>query len=429
MHVIIIGAGLLGTTTAYFLAESGHQVTVLDRAEAVASETSFANGGILHASYAAPWNGPGLPGQVLRWLGRRDAPLVVHPSALPAATRWAWGFFRHSRPELFEASLRSNARLALYSLRQLRDLRARLGLRYDEAARGALMVFRDAQALEDARRQAALLERAGVRAEPLDSAELHRRVPALEDARVRLAGGMYYPDDECGDARLFARRLAGRARELGADFRLGTTVRRVLRERGRVSGVDTTGGELRADAVVLAAGSYSAGLARPLGLALPICPVKGYSATLTLSEPAQAPALPILDTGRRLVFAPLGARLRIAGFAELAGFDTRAHPRRIRALLRGAAELFPGLVRGVDPAGAEPWAGLRPMTHDGRPLLGQSPVPGLYLATGTGHLGWTFSAGAGKIVAAVVSGAEPEIEVGDFGYRRAAERRGASVRF
>ncbi|HYW05057.1 MAG TPA: D-amino acid dehydrogenase [Gammaproteobacteria bacterium] len=428
MHVIVIGAGLLGTTTAYFLAEAGHQVTVLDRAEAVASETSFANGGILHASYAAPWNGPGLPGQVLRWLGRPDAPLVLHPTALPGAARWAWGFFRHSRAEFFEASLRANARLAIYSLRQLRDLRARLDLHYDEAARGALMVFRDAQGLEDARRQAALLESAGVRAQALDPGELRRRVPSLASDGVSLAGGIYYPDDECGDARLFAHRLAERARGLGADFRLGTAVRRVLREGGSVRGVDTDHGALRGDAVVLAAGSYSAALVRPLGLALPICPVKGYSATLTLSDPARAPALPILDTGRRLVFAPLGDRLRIAGFAELAGFDTRAHPRRIRALLRGAAELFPELARGADPARVEPWAGLRPMTHDGRPLLGESPVPGLYLATGTGHLGWTFSAGAGRVVADVISGNSPGIEIGDFGYQRAGVGRGASVK-
>ncbi len=420
MHVVIIGAGLLGTTTAYFLAERGHAVTVLDRAPAVANETSYANGGILHASYAAPWNAPGLSRQVLRWLGRRDAPLVVHPGALPGAARWAWGFYRHSRVDRFEASLRANARLAVYSLGQLRELRAKLGLCYDQTTRGALVVFRDEASLERAGHEATLLEDAGVRARPVGRGELADQVPALAHARVDLVGGMYYPDDESGDARQFTRLLAERARARGAEFRLGTGVRRLAGTRSAITGVETTQGLLTGDAYVLAAGSYSALLARGLGLHLPIYPIKGYSATLPIENPGAAPGLPIIDSGRRIVCAPLGERLRIAGFAELAGFDTRPHTGRIRGLLQGAAELFPALAGDADPARAEPWAGLRPMTQDGRPLLGECPVRGLYLATGTGHLGWTFSAGAARVVADIICGDTPGIEAGDLGYRRVA---------
>lgn len=415
MRIIVIGAGLLGTSTAYFLAERGHEVVVLDRSEGVARETSYANGGIIHASNAAPWNAPGVLGQLLRLTGRRDAPLVVRPSALPGMARWGWQFLRHSRRDRFERSLRANARLAVYSLRVLRQLRETVDLHYHAASTGCLAVFRDQTALSEAVHEASVLAGAGVRSQVLDPEALAAREPNLSGT---FAGGLLYPDDESGDAHLFSENLAELARGHGADFRFGTTVNRLLIERGSLTGVATDQGTFRGDAYVLAAGSYSPALARSAGLRLPIYPVKGYSVTAPITTPALAPATPIIDAGRKIVVATLGNHLRIAGFAEFAGYDTRPDVRRTRGLQRGLAALFPELAATIDPADIESWAGLRPTTADGRPLLGDCPADNLFLATGTGHLGWTFAAGAGRAVADTVAGLRPEIDLGDLSYRR-----------
>lgn len=414
MRVIVIGAGLLGTSTAYFLARRGHEVVVVDRAGAVARETSYANGGIIHASNAAPWNAPGVLGQMLGWIGRRDAPLVVRPSALPGLARWGLQFLRHSRRDRFERSLAANARLAVYSLEVLKRLREQTSLGYLAARTGCLAVFRNEAALSKAVHEASVLAGAGVRSETLDRRALAAREPTLSGT---FAGGLLYPDDESGDAHLFSENLAGLAREDGAEFRLGTTVTRLAGDRGGVSGVETAHGTLRGDAYVLAAGSYSPALAKPLGLRLPIYPVKGYSLTAPVTSPELAPETPIIDADRKIVAATLGDRLRVAGFAEFAGYDTRTDARRTGALRRGLEDLFPDLAAGLDPARIESWAGLRPTTADGRPLLGGTPVGNLFLATGTGHLGWTFAAGAGRAVADTVTGDPPEIALGEFGYR------------
>ncbi|MES1943576.1 D-amino acid dehydrogenase small subunit [Salinisphaera sp. PC39] len=415
MRVIVIGAGLLGTSTAYFLAERGHDVVVLDRARAIADETSHANGGIIHASNAAPWNAPGVVRQALRWIGRRDAPIAVRPSALPGLARWGLSFLRHSRRDRFERSLRANARLAVYSLAVMRELRDRTGLDYHARTAGCLAVFRDQAGLDAAGREAAILADAGVRSEILDRRALAAREPTLADG---FAGGLLYPDDESGDACLFTRALASRARERGAEFRLATPVTRLLVENGAVTGAATPAGDFRGDACVLAAGSYSPALARPAGLRLPIYPVKGHSLTLPLPPGAPLPHAPLIDGERKVVAAVLGDRLRVAGFAEFAGYDRRTDTRRSQALLRGLRAVLPDLAARLDPATAEPWAGLRPTTPDGRPLLGPTPAPGLYLATGTGHLGWTFAAGAGRLVADAVSGAPPALALDELSYRR-----------
>ncbi len=415
MRVIVIGAGLLGTSTAYFLAERGHEVVVLDRAQNAADETSYANGGIIHASNAAPWNAPGVVGKILRWSGREDAPITVRLSALPGLAGWGLSFLRYSRRGHFERSLRANARLAVYSLSVLHDLRARVDLDYDVGTQGSLMVFRDEGELAAAVREAEILAAAGVRSEPLGRRALATREPTLAGG---FAGGLLYPDDESGDACHFARSLATRARELGAKFRLATPVSRLLLNNGAVVGAVTPTGEFRGDACVLAAGSYSPALARPVGLHLPIYPVKGYSLTLPLPSSVPLPSTPLIDGERKVVVAVLGKRLRVAGFAEFAGYDRRTDVRRSAALLRGLHALLPELAASINPADAEPWAGLRPTTTDGRPLLGPTPIASLFLATGTGHLGWTFAAGAGRLVADAITGAPPALDLDELGYRR-----------
>lgn len=417
MRIIVIGAGLFGITTAYNLAEAGHEVLVLDRQEGSARGTSRANGGIVHAGNAAPWNGPGMPGQLLRGLIRGDPPVRVRATALPGAMRWGMRFLAHSRREAFEASLSANARLAVYSIGQLRGLRERTGIEYDADSRGALAVFRDQRSLAEARREGEVLTDAGVRFEPQSAAEVTAREPALENARTDIAGGLYYPDDESGDAGLFVERLADIARQSGARFYFTSHVSRIDCRDGRVRAVDTNRGRFRGDAYVLAAGPQSTALARGAGLRLPIYPVKGYSLTIPVGDTEDLPTTPIIDGARRIVLARLGNRLRVAGFAELAGANDQIDHKRIRALLDSAAELFPSL-EGTDLRRSAPWAGLRPMTHDGRPVLGGSPVERLYLAAGPGHLGWTFAAGAGRLVADIVTGAEPEIDPGGLDYAR-----------
>lgn len=410
VRVIVIGAGLLGTGTAYFLAEKGHEVVVLDRAEDVARETSFANGGVIHAGNAAPWNAPGVTRQLLHWAGGRDKSLVLRPAALPGLLGWGWRFLRNSRRDRFRRALQANARLAVYSLQTLQGLRERVPLHYSASRRGCVAVFRDEAALSEAADQASLMADAGVRYEILDGAALVAREPALSGAFV---GGLWYPDDESGDARLFSENLAELARGHGTEFRFGTTVDRLLGSREAVTGVATDHGVFRGDAYVLAAGSYSPLLTRPLGLKLPIYPVKGYSITVPITaladDPGRTPATPVIDIGRKILAAPLGNRLRVAGFAEFAGYDRRVDPRRTAALIDDLAALFPAFAGEIDPAQADPWAGLRPTSADGRPLLGASTVENLFLATGTGHLGWTFAAGAGRLVADAVTGDRPEI--------------------
>ena len=410
MRVIIIGAGLLGTTTAWFLARQGHEVMVLERRDNVARETSFANGGIVHAGYAAPWNSPAVPAQLLRWAGRADAPMSMRLSAFPGLLRWGLAFLRNSSRSRFERSLRANARLAAYSLEQLRALRARQGLRYDASTRGALGIFPDPSSLDAAAREASLLRESGIRFEQLDRAQLLALEPALAHTDLPVAGALHYPDDESGDALRFTEEMAALARAEGVAFGFDTAVTALVSERGRITAVRTGRDTWHCDACVLAAGSHSAALARPLGLRLPIYPVKGYSITVPLSDTGNAPALPIIDSRHRMVMTRLGGSLRVAGFAEFSGFDTRLDQRRTRALLQAAQRLFPALKEQMDTGDLSPWAGLRPMTPDGRPLLGSTCVPGLFLATGTGHLGWTFAAGAGRLVADAVSGNRPAID-------------------
>lgn len=422
MRVIVIGAGLQGTTTAYFLAERGHEVVIVERATDVARETSHANGGIIHASNAAPWNAPGVLGQMARWIGRSDAPLSLRPTALPGMASWGLRFLHHSRRERFERSLRANARLSVYSLNMLQQLREQAALDYQLQRKGCLMLFRDQAGLAAAAREAAILSDSGVRSEPLDRQTMAERVPGLA---TDFAGALLYPDDESGDALLFTQALAERARRAGAEFRFDTPVARLVTERGTVTGVMTPQGAIHGDACVLAAGSYSGMLARPAGLRLPIYPVKGHSITVPLEPDSGAPTTPLIDGERKIVTAVLGERLRVAGFAEFAGYDTRIDLRRSRALLEGLEAMLPGLARDIEPADAQPWAGLRPTTADGRPLLGATPVDGLFLATGTGHLGWTFAAGAGRLVADAVTGETPALALDEFEYPRRPARHTA----
>ncbi|MEX0730650.1 MAG: D-amino acid dehydrogenase [Aquisalimonadaceae bacterium] len=404
MRVIVIGAGVIGTTTAWFLAQHGHEVTLLDRGPGVGLETSFANGGLLHASHAEPWNAPGVIWQLLRWIGRENSPLLVRPGQLPRLAGWGLGFLRYSRRRRFEHSTRLNSQLAVYSLEMLRTLRRETGIRYDGQQNGILKIFREQASQDKALRASAFMEELGVRHAMLDPRQTIALEPALADIGHELIGSLYYPDDESGDAHLFTARLAELARGQGVSVETDTPVNRLVRQGDHIKYLEIPGGRLSAERYVLAAGCQSPILARQAGIRLPIYPVKGYSATLPVDGWSNPPAIPVIDDANKVVLSMLGSRVRIAGTAEFAGYDLTLREHRARSVLEQMLKTFPSLEQHVRDDRMEYWCGLRPMTMDGPPILGASPLTNLYLNCGPGHLGWTFACGAGKLVADMISG-------------------------
>lgn len=418
MHVLVIGGGLMGTVTAWYLLEAGCEVTLIERHDELAAEGSHANGGILHAGHADPWNTPAVVGRLLRWIGREESPLLLRPSRLPAMSRWGLGFLRYCRVRHYARITAGNTRLAVYSRSLMEDLRERAGLDYDAARLGSMKILRSGEALRQAAAEAEAIRPYGVRSQVLDGGEVVRLEPALAGIREHLAGGVHFPDDESGDACRFVRELGRALIERGARLRTGETLQRIERDGNGIRGVVTERETLTADRCVLATGVDAPRLARPLGLRLPIEPVKGYSATLPVDDGADVPRVPVIDEQHQVVITRLGERLRVAGTAEFAGHDRSIRPRRVEIVLRQALSNFPSLAERIDPGSAEPWACLRPVTVDGAPILGESGIPGLYLNTGPGHLGWTLAAATGRLVADVITGREPELDVTPYALGR-----------
>lgn len=408
----------MGTVTAWNLVEAGHAVTLVDRQESLAAEGSYANGGILHAGHADPLNTPEVIGRMLRWIGREESPLLLRPSRLPFLLGWGLGFLRYSRAHHHARITASNTRLAVYSQSLMAGLRERAGLDYDGAQLGSLKLLRSEAMLERAVADARRVEPDGVRATVLDTDAVVALEPALADIRHLLAGGVHFPDDESGDACRFVRALGRALAERGARLRLGEAVQRIERDVGGIQRVVTDHDELIADRYVIATGVDAPRLLRPLGLRLPIEPVKGYSATIPVDDGADVPRVPLIDEEHRVVITRLGGRLRVAGTAEFAGFDRAIRPRRVEIVLRQALSNLPALAGRIDLERTEPWACLRPIPVDGSPILGHSGIPGLYLNTGPGHLGWTFAAGAGRLVADIVSDREPELDPAPYSVDR-----------
>lgn len=412
MDVLVLGAGLLGVTSAHYLRELGHRVTVVDRQAQPAAETSFANGGQISVSHAEPWANPGAPLQLLKWLGREDAPLLIRPRLDPAL--WAWGlrFLRECAPARARHNIEQGVRLGLYSRRELARLRDTLRLDYDQRARGILHFYTDARQFEAAAAPAALMCELGCERRVISADEAVSIEPALASARPLLVGATFSADDESGDAQRFARALADQARASGVRFLVNHSITALRAAGGALDHVEVTDPEgrylrLRADAYVLALGSDSPLLTRPLGIALPVYPAKGYSVTLPVRDPSRAFEVSMTDDGRKLVFSRLGERLRIAGTAEFSGYDRALNPIRCDAILRRVEQLFPG---AADTAHAQFWSGLRPATPGNLPIIGRSRLPNLFLNTGHGTLGWTHACGSGKSLARIVSGLAPEVD-------------------
>jgi len=411
MRVIVLGAGVVGVATAWYLAADGHEVTVIDRQPGPARETSFANGGQISVSHAEPWANPAAIGKILRWLGREDAPLLWRLRADSA--QWAWGlrFLAQCTAARARANIGAIVRLGLFSRHALGELRRELALDYDHLERGILHFYTDEREFAHALPQAALMREFGCERLPRTAAECLVIEPALAASRVPIVGGTYTPADESGDVHLFTMALAQRAAARGVAFRFDAPVAALRREGGRVVGIRLANGEmLGADLTVLALGSYSPLLAQPLDVRLPVYPAKGYSVTLSLPAGLPAPTVSLTDDGRKLVFSRLGQRLRVAGTAEFTGYDTSLNPTRCHALMARVLELFPALEAVAEP---EFWAGLRPATPGNVPLIGPA-LPGLMVNTGHGTLGWTLACGSGRLLAALVAGRDAGIDAAPY---------------
>jgi D-amino-acid dehydrogenase len=411
VHVAVLGGGVIGVTTAWYLARAGHRVTLVERREGAGLETSFANAGLVTAGHAEAWAGPGVPLKVLRWLGHEDAPVLLRLRADPRLWGWCWRFLRNCTEAAWRTHSLRNLRLAAYSLSTLAALRDETGLTYEQG-RGLLLLTRDPATLEHWQPVGELMRGQGVAVQVLDRAGCEAAEPALRHTREPLHGAIHFPDDESGDCYRFTSALAERCAAAGVALRFGTTVRRLEAGGGRIVAAHLERGgaaeRLQAEHYVLATGSYSAALARQVGLRLPVVPIKGYSVTLPVSEPEAVPTMSLSDLERRFTLSRLGNRLRGAGTAEFAGYDTRLRPRRIQAVLRGVRALVP---EGLAAGPSEPWCGLRPVTPDGPPILGPTPLANLTLNTGHGTLGWTMACGSARVVADLLSGHRPQIDL------------------
>ncbi|MEN9586769.1 MAG: hypothetical protein RIT15_344 [Pseudomonadota bacterium] len=415
MKVIVLGAGLLGVTSAYFLREQGHDVVVIDRQATPAAETSFANGGQISVSHAEPWANPSAPLKVLKWMGKEDAPLLFRLRA--DMRQWLWGlqFLRECTPAKTKYNIEQIVRLGTYSRDTLQALRSTIGLHYDERTQGILHFYTNQKEFDAAEAPAAQMRELGCDRRVISADEAVRLEPALAHIRPQLAGATYTAEDESGDANQFARGLVEQCKKMGVEFLMSHTIT-ALRTKGgtgsEIDHVEATDSEgrfqrIKGDAYVLAMGSLSPLYAKPLGIDLPIYPAKGYSVTMPVKDPIYAHQVSLTDDEFKLVFSRLGDRLRIAGTAEFNGYDRDLNRVRCEAIVRRTEELFPG---AGDAEQAQFWTGLRPATPSNVPIIGRSKISNLFLNTGHGTLGWTHSCGSGKSIARIVSGQKPEVD-------------------
>jgi len=415
MHVIVLGSGVIGTTTAYYLARQGAKVTVLDRQPAAAQETSYANAGQVSPGYSTPWAAPGIPLKAIKWLFQKHAPLAIRLDGSLFQLKWMAAMLANCSADRYAVNKERMLRLSEYSRDCLRELRASTGIHYEERTRGTLQLFRTEAQMEAARRDIAVLEEVGVPYELLDRHRLVTAEPALANSAHKLAGGLRLPNDETGDCQLFTRRLADMAAELGVEFRFGESVTGLNTAGGQITGVRVGNAVLTADRYVAAFGSYTRAFLEPLGLDLPVYPVKGYSLTIPMKDEGAAPVSTVLDETYKVAVTRFDQRIRVGGMAELSGFDLRLKDARRKTLELVVNDLFPG---SGHVAQAEFWTGLRPMTPDSTPVVGATRYNNLYLNTGHGTLGWTMACGSGKLVADLVMGQRPAISTDGLGLSR-----------
>jgi D-amino-acid dehydrogenase len=417
MKVAILGSGVIGVTTAYYLAKAGHEVVVLDRQTGPALETSFANAGEVSPGYASPWAAPGIPQKAIRWLLMKHAPLVLRPRLDPAMVSWVVRMLLNCTAARYGVNKGRMVRLAEYSRDKLIELRAATGIRYDERMQGTLQLFRTQKQLDGIGKDVDVLKRDGVAFEVLDADGCIAAEPALAHVRQLIRGGLRLPNDETGDCYKFTVSLSVLAQQLGVRFMYGTEVQHLRFSKDKIEGVQTSAGLEKADLYIAAFGSYTPKLVRPLGLDVPVYPVKGYSLTIPIVDESRAPVSTIMDETYKIAITRLGNRIRVGGMAEISGFSKDLPLPRRDTLAQSVGDLFGG---AGDLAAASFWSGLRPMTPDGTPIIGKTRYPNLLLNTGHGTLGWTMACGSARVIADIAGGKTPEIEVADLALSRYA---------
>ncbi|WP_269931479.1 D-amino acid dehydrogenase [Aminobacter sp. HY435] len=415
MRVVVIGGGVIGVTTAYYLAEAGHEVVVYDRQSGPAQEASYANAGEISSGHAAPLAAPGMPLRALKWLVARDSPLVFRPKFDPKYWLWMARTLRNCTAERYASNKAQMMALAEYSRDLLRVLRQATGISYDERSMGTLQLFRSQEQLDQAVADSSMLDRFSIPYDILDADGCLAAEPGLGSLRDKIAGGMRLPDDETGDCRLFTERLAELCAARGVVFKFGRKVVSIDHWGGRVRRIVATDGKVEADAYVVAAGSYSERFMRKLSQRLPVYPLKGYSLTVPISDARLAPVSTVIDETRKVAITRLGDRIRIGGTMEMSGFDVALYESCRPPLERALDELFPG---AGDLREARFWCGLRPMTPDGPPIVGRARFPNLFVNSGHGMFGWTMACGSSKILADIISGRAPEIDASGLGPQR-----------
>ncbi|MDC6129038.1 D-amino acid dehydrogenase, partial [Burkholderia gladioli] len=406
MRVVILGSGVVGVTSAYYLARAGHEVTVIDREAGPALETSFANAGQISPGYAAPWAAPGVPLKAVKWMFEKHAPLAIRLDGTRFQLQWMWQMLRNCTAERYAVNKGRMVRLAEYSRDCFQALRADTGIAYEGRTGGTLQLFRTQAQFDGAAKDIAVLRDANVPFELLTADQLKNAEPALSAVSHKLTGGLRLPGDETGDCQLFTTRLAAMAEELGVQFRYNTPIDALAIAGDRIAGVQCGGELVRGDAYVVALGSYSTRFLSNI-VKIPVYPLKGYSITAPIVDAAAAPVSTVLDETYKIAITRFDSRIRVGGMAEIAGFDKRLNQARRETLEMCVNDLFPG---GGDTSKASFWTGLRPMTPDGTPIVGRTPVPNLFLNTGHGTLGWTMSCGSGQLLADLMSGKKPAIQ-------------------
>ncbi|MEO8021371.1 D-amino acid dehydrogenase [Polaromonas sp.] len=417
MRILILGSGVVGVTTAYYLAKLGHQVTVVERQPGPGAETSFANAGEVTVGYAGPWSGPGLPLKAMKWMFLRNAPMKFRPKPDLAMLRWLHLWWKHCEVNRYTANKEAMVALARYSLGCLQTLRAELSLEYEQRTLGTLQLFRKPEQMRAAAKDMAVLARLGIAHSLLSADECIRTEPGLAFSQEHIEGGLLLPGDETGDCFAFTKAVAEHAIRAGAEFRFGTTVTGLVRGSGRITHVETTIGPIEADAVVVALGSHSATLLRKVGVNIPVYPLKGYSLTMPLLNESAGPCSTVLDETSKVAITRLGNRVRAGGIAELAGYDLALRPARRASLETAVRALFP---QAGDLAQGDFWCGLRPVTPDGPPVLGCAGHSNLYLNTGHGSYGWTMACGSAQITADLISRKQPALPAHPYAAQRYA---------
>lgn len=418
MKVVVIGSGLIGLTSAYYLRERGLDVTVIEREDGPGRAASFANGALLTASMSEPWNTPGSWRAIIASLGRSDAPVQLRMRTLPQLRRWGPLFLRNSNAGLFERNALNNFLLAKASLDAMEALRQRTGIEYDRAANGALKLFGTVESFDRALKGAQLRAAHGLIYTPMSAAQMAELEPALAPIAGGAAGAIHYHNDEVGDAYAFSVALTEYLKKVGVSFRFGMSVSSLRADRGRAIAVETDGGPIVADRYVVAAGPYSLPLLETCGVSLPVQPVKGYSVTFNAYRAPGSLRIPVIDDRLHAAIVPLGNNIRVAGTAEFAGFDLQLQRPRVDNLVSLLREVLPA--SSFDSSTAQPWCGLRATSADGVPIIGTTPLTNLLVNTGHGHLGWTMAAGAGELLANILSNEPSRLDPALFSLQRFA---------